>query len=540
MRTIVGCVGFVGSVVMGLACTEGDGPSGTALVGVLRGPVGDVVVLGDGTSTTSATVEGTLEYGAVDVSFAATEGDAFAITVADAPEGRRCEVYAGATGTVPAATPVRVGCEHRFDHVSRDEAGTLATVFETASVVIGGDGIVDADAVGGSDGSTAGEGRYVAFVSYARGLAGATDAHRQIFWRDRWTGETRLVSVTPTGDEGDGDSFEPAISQDGRTVAFESYASDLAPSDANRVRDVFVWSADTDEVRRVSETASGADGDGESYAPTIDGDGSVVAFTSQATNLTSTDVGRSSPNVVRIDLATGERTLVSVAAVGDDVGLGAGGDRASLSADGSRLAFWSFGAELVAGDTNGLWDIFVYDHRDGSVRRVSVTSSGGERDQGTESVSRIVTPTISGDGRFVVYATTARDVVPGDEAEHQDVFLVALDDGSVTCLSEGGDGDSPIGQGERIALSHDGARAAFTTRATNLGVPQNDVVLVSTTTGARTAGSAQTTGSVTVPSISTTGAYLAFGSSVPLDVRFTSSGMFVRFTEDARAFFWGP
>jgi Tol biopolymer transport system component len=118
--------------------------------------------------------------------------------------------------------------------------------------------------------------------------------------------------------------------------------------------------------------------------------------------------------------------------------------------------------------------------------------------------------------------------------------LVSVDDGTVTCLSEGGDGDSPIGQGERIAISHDGSWVAFTTRATNLGVPQNDVVLVSTRTGARIAGSAQTTGSVTVPSISTTGAYLAFGSSVPLDVRFASSGMFVRFTEDARAFFWSP
>ena len=531
MRKFV--VGF-SCVMAGIACTEG-GPSGDALSGVLRGPVGDVVALNDGTSTVDATIEGALEYASVDVVFAASEG-AYAVTVEDAPDGRRCEVFAGATGTAPASS-VRVGCEHLFDHVSRDE-DTFATLVESEGVVIGGEGIVDGNDTDGSD--VAGEGRYVAFVSYARGLAGSSGDHRQVFWRDRWTGETRLVSANASGTEGDGDSFEPVISADGRTVAFESSAADLVPSDGNGVRDVFVWSAETNAVRRVSEIVGGGDANGESYAPTIDGDGDVVAFTTGATNLTPTGFGRSTLNVVRIDLATDERTLVSVAAVGDDVGLGGGGDQASISADGSRIAFWSFGAELVAGDANGIWDVFVYDRADGSVRRVSVTSTGAERDQGTESASRIVSPTISGDGRFVVYATTAQGVVPGDEALHQDVFLVSLDDGSVTCLSEGGDGDSPIGQGERIAISRDGAWVAFTTRATNLEAPPNDVVLRNVRTGEIVAGSAQAAGSVSVPSLSATGAYLAFGSSVPLDVRFSSSGMFVRFTEGARAFFWSP
>lgn len=532
MRTIV--VGF-SFVVAGIACTEG-GPGPESLSGVLRGPVGDVVALNDGTSTVDATIEGALEYASVDVVFAASEG-AYVVTVEDAPDGRRCEVYAGATGTAPTSS-VRVGCEHLFDHVSRDEDGTFATLVESEGVVIGGEGIVDGNDTDGSD--VAGEGRYVAFVSYARGLAGSSGDHRQIFWRDRWTGETRLVSANTSGTEGDGDSFEPAISADGRSVAFESSAADLVPSDGNGVRDVFVWSAETNAVRRVSEIVGGGDANGESYAPTIDGDGNVVAFTTSATNLTPTGFGRSTLNVVRIDLATDERTLVSVAAVGEDVGLGGGGDQASISADGSRIAFWSFGAELAAGDTNGIWDVFMYDRADGSVRRVSVTSTGGERDQGTESASRIVSPTISGDGRFVVYATTAQGVVSGDEAMHQDVFLASLDDGSVRCLSEGGDGDSPIGQGERIAISRDGEWVAFTTRATNLGAPQNDVVLMNVRTGETLAGSAQSGGSVSVPSLSTTGAYLAFGSSQPLDARFSSSGMFVRFTEGARAFFWSP
>ena len=73
-------------------------------------------------------------------------------------------------------------------------------------------------------------------------------------------------------------------------------------------------------------------------------------------------------------------------------GIGRGGARPMLSEDGGRLVFWSLSGQLVGGDANGLWDIFVFDSGTGTNTRVSLTSAGGERDQGTESTSRVVAP----------------------------------------------------------------------------------------------------------------------------------------------------
>jgi Tol biopolymer transport system component len=315
-----------------------------------------------------------------------------------------------------------------------------------------------------------GEGRFSVFVSNAAGMvSGISNASRQVYWHDALTGETRLVSASADGVAGNGDSGAPAISADGLTVAFESDASNLVTGDTNGVRDVFVRAmfVSTDPVRRVSVGAAGVQANSESFDATLSGDGSVVAFSSGASNLTPGVSGTSTINVYRRDLGTSTNTLASAHV---NTGAGVGGSKPALSEDGKRLAFYSFSSNIVAGDVNGLWDIFVFDAGTGQRTRVSLTNSGGERNQGTESASREVAPAISGNGRFVAFATTASNMVDGDTNSAQDVFVVDTQTGKVVRASVDGAGaqgttqgnaDSPSTQGERPALSYDGAWVAF-------------------------------------------------------------------------------
>jgi len=204
----------------------------------------------------------------------------------------------------------------------------------------------------------------------------------------------------------------------------------------------------------------------------------------------------------------------------------------------------------VAGDTNGLWDIFVHDHGSATTTRVSLTSTGGERNQGTESASRLVSPAISGDGRWVAYATTASNVVAGDTNATQDVFVVDTQTGAVIRASVAGNGaqadaDAPSGQGQRLALSYDGTWVAFSSTAGNLGVATTttgigNVFMHNRSTGETRALTNNTgSGGITGPvGLSRSAAYAVFGSSERPDSRFASSGWFARFTGVAPAFFW--
>jgi Tol biopolymer transport system component len=351
-----------------------------------------------------------------------------------------------------------------------------------------------------------------------------------------------LVSARGPADapvEGNGDAVDPAISADGLVVAFESDATNLVDGDTNSARDIFVWQANDRDVglQRVSVSSTGAEGDSISSQASLSAKGTIVAFASGASTLTPGVDGINTINVYRRDLVAGTTTLISV---GSD-GTGAGGDHPMLSDDGDRLAFYSFASDIVAGDGNDLWDIFLWQHSTQSLSRVSLTSDGGERNQGNESASRVVAPAISGNGRFVAYATTASNMVAGDNNGLQDVFVVDIDSGAVVRASIGSDGvdsdgDSPIGQGERVSLSQDGHLVAFSTRAENLGATGN-VMVRDLDSGAIIAANAET-GGVGPPVMSFAGAYVVFGSDTPLDGRFDSSGIFAHFTGLARAFWW--
>ena len=230
-------------------------------------------------------------------------------------------------------------------------------------------------------------GRFVAFESSATNLvAGDTNAARDIFVRDRATGRTRLVSRRSNGALGDDASESPDISADGRFVVFASRATNLVASDTNAVRDIFVRDTKTGTTRRVSVRSNGAQGDGDSRGPSISDDGRTVAFQSDATNLVANDTNAATDVFVH-DRATGKTRRVSVHSNGTQAS--GGSSDAAISPDGRYVAFVSGAADLVGNDTNAVTDIFVHDRVSRRTRRVSVHTNGtqGDGDSSRSAIS---------------------------------------------------------------------------------------------------------------------------------------------------------
>lgn len=444
----------------------------------------------------------------------------FKISFKKAPAGQTCVIYAGAEGKMPQKeNKLRVGCDFTYDLVSRNSNdNAFSTFYETTDAVVGG--------------NAGEEGRYIAFISSSAGFSGSTGKHRQVFWRDRNTGITKLISVDVNGQEGNADSYNPAISGDGKLVAFESYSSNLITDDKNGVRDVFVWYSTTNKIERVSVGKDGKEASAESYEPSLSGDGNLIAFTSAAGNISETEKGVSNNNVFLRDMTSGSSIMISIDPIARK---GGGGSKPSISYDGTRIAFYSNTDALVADDKNGLWDIFLWDKYTSKLKRISLTADGKERNQGNESANRIVSPAISGNGRYVAFTTTATNMVPGDVNTFQDVFVYDSNTGTTVIASNStdgkpGNGDSPIQQGEKIAISFDGKWIAFSTNASNLGVPAANVVMHNMSKGENRAVSLVTGSSVGRPTISQTAGYVVFGIGGKLDNRFPASGVFVNYT----------
>ena len=173
---------------------------------------------------------------------------------------------------------------------------------------------------------------------------------------DRQTGMTTRVSVASDGSECNGQSFHPAVSRNGRFVAFESNASDLVPGDGNGFSDIFVHDRRAMTTTRVSVASDGSESEDNSWGASISADGRLVAFESGADNLVSGDT-HSGRDAFTHDTQTGVTTRVSVASDGS------GGQddsrKPDISADGSHVAFQSDAENLVLGDANGVSDIFL-------------------------------------------------------------------------------------------------------------------------------------------------------------------------------------
>jgi Tol biopolymer transport system component len=376
------------------------------------------------------------------------------------------------------------------------------------------------------------EGRYVAFSMYGKGIDGSTGNHRQIFWRDRKLGITKLISKNAQGAEGGANSLVPSISADGQAVAFESYAKNLCDGDLNGNRDVFVWNAFIDKVTLISKGMDGGTANYESSEPVISGDGSAIAYTSYASNIVHLEPVFSTPNVYVHNLGSGTTDFITK---DYETGKAAGGYAPTISDDGNKVAFCAFTYRLVANDNNNLWDIFLWQKGKLGLKKISVTATGADRNQGTESSSRVVYPAISGNGEYIAYSTTSSNLVPDDTNKFQDVFIYNISTGSVKRVSHlnnkiEGDGDSPVTQGERVGISYDGSWIAYNTNATNFGVPKGNIVIQSTQTGKIIPITKITHGSTARPILSRYGNYIVAGCSEMYDKRFASSGLFAIYT----------
>ncbi len=233
--------------------------------------------------------------------------------------------------------------------------------------------------------SISADGRFVAFESLASNLvAGDTNGWPDVFVRDRQSGTTERVSLAPGGAEGDNDSSDPSISADGRFVAFWSWASNLVAGDTNGWADVFVCDRQSGTTERVSLATGGAEGNNGSAYPAISADGLFVAFQSSASNLVIGDTNARADVFVR-DRQSGTTERVSVDSAGAQGNLDSW--YPSISADGHFVAFFSFSSNLVAGDTNAHEDVFVRDRQSGTTERVSVATDGTQGNTASESPS---------------------------------------------------------------------------------------------------------------------------------------------------------
>jgi hypothetical protein len=323
---------------------------------------------------------------------------------------------------------------------------------------------VDSAGVQGNSGSEASsisaDGRFVAFKSLASNLVpGDTNGWPDVFVHDRLTGQTSRVSVDSAGVQGNFDSYEPSISADGRFVAFYSIASNLVPGDTNGNWDVFVHDRATGQTTRVSVDSAGVQGNSSSYYPSISADGRFVPFFSHASNLVPGDTN-ASPDVFVHDRSTGTTTRVSVDSAG--VQGNSSSYYPSISADGRFVAFFSHAGNLVPGDTNASPDVFVHDRATGTTTRVSVDSAGVQGNAYSYDSS------ISADGRFVAFYSSAWNLVPGDTNGAYDVFVHDRASGQTNRASV----DSACVQGNHESLSPsisaDGRFVAFYSSAWNL------------------------------------------------------------------------
>ncbi len=277
-----------------------------------------------------------------------------------------------------------------------------------------------------------------------------------IFLHDRASGVTKRVSVGTHG-QANGASGSATISASGRYVAFESAASNLVARDTNRKVDVFVRDLATGKTSRVSVSSRGVQAGCkvwcESTQPSLSTDGRYVAFESSATNLVRGDTNKLADVFVR-DRRTGRTERVSVTSKGKQAGAdhtNNGSNAPSISGDGRYVAFHSADSNLVPGDTNRTFDVFVHDRKTGRTTRISVSSAGPQANG-----ENVGAPSFSADGRYVAFNSLATNLVPGDTKDNDilDVFVRDLRAGTTTIASLGSagqhGGDSSAVSGDRV------------------------------------------------------------------------------------------
>jgi Tol biopolymer transport system component len=388
------------------------------------------------------------------------------------PDGRYVAFF-GYTNLLPSG--VATTDPHDWEIYVRDlQTNTTSVVSLTP------DGTHDAP-VDGTDLAISSDGRYVAWTSTDVGavtgtVSGSPGNYHTIFLRDTQTGTNYLVSHDAANDgQVSGNSQHLSLSSNGQFVAFTSTASNLTANDTNNKPDVFEWNRATGAVALVSVNAAGTGpGNNDSYngyAPAMTPDGRYIAFTSSATNLTATATTRE--DVFLRDTVANTTTLVGV----NSAGTGESNNTSygpSISSDGTKVAFVSYSSNLTATANASTPNIFLRNLTAGTNTLVSVNSAGtASGNQGSFGVHNLA-PVLSADGRYVVFASQAGNLVPGfvdGNGSSYDLYARDTQAGLTKLLTanqSGTAGANADESGDIVELSGDGSTVVFESSASDL------------------------------------------------------------------------
>lgn len=393
-----------------------------------------------------------------------------------------------------------------------------------------------------------GDGRYIVFASSATNLVpGVTDMNDapDVFVYDRIGNVTKLVSrsalnATANGASGVvGTNGSVDISADGRYIVYASVASNIVGTDTNGVADVFVFDRVNESTRLISckNSDRNAAGNASSSRPVISSNSRVIAFVSSASDLSATNDTNGKTDVYEFNLDNLITKLVSVNAAGNN----GGNDHSSLntppslSDDGRMIAFDSQASDLVANDTNGGGsfgtDVFVRNVQDSITTLASINSAGTGSGNLMSFGSAV---RISGNGQFVVFCSSATDLIAGftDNNSGLDIFKRDLVAGSTSLVSVNSSGNATGNDiSQSPAISNNGRFVSFTSRASNLvatdtnnGVFTSDAFVRDTVLGTTTLVSINSTGT---DSGNSNSGGLGIGTEISTD------GRFVLFTSSA-------
>ncbi len=389
------------------------------------------------------------------------------------------------------------------------------------------------------------DGRYILFASTAANLLLTTNnnpiptrvpAPLNVFLRDRTNGTTTLVSVNLSGTAGgNGDSLPAGVSTNGQYAVFQSAASDLVPGDTNNATDVFVRDLVVGTTRLVSVSTNGLAGNGASGSAAMTPDGRYVAFVSAANNLVAGD-SNGIPDVFVRDLQANVTVLASVGAISTNAAAHAGGsDAPDIAPDGRYVAFYSTATNLVAGVPAG-GDIYVRDLVSGTTAWASAGARSAVQSVFHQTSATSYNHALSADGTYVAYEASPPNASAGL------ILRYNLASGLTDLVHTNGALASGAYETVRsLDMTPDGRFIAFVANTNGSAGTTTCVLLWDAASGTATLVSGDPGNQVAAnstcdwPTLDPTGRYVAFLSSAPNLVTNPLAGTYHLYLRDTQA-----
>jgi len=312
------------------------------------------------------------------------------------------------------------------------------------------------------------DGKWVVFHSYATNLTSDADTNdaADIFRYEISTGTMTRISNVTAGGNANGHSFDPVIDENGDYIVFQTDASDLFASDTNAKTDIVMYDVTLDSISQISKDTLDAPTDGNSMNPAVSADGRRIAYSSVATNVVASDTNGYS-DIFYYNVDTDTTILVSKANSGTQ-----GNERSyfpTISANGRYVAFESDATNLLASsaDTNLVGDVFVYDTVTNTISRVSVASGGTQSNGSSGGSVDYPNISLSEDGTYVVFRSAATNLVASDTNGYIDVFMHDRQSNITTRVSENLDGTQFNHVSYYPVITRTGTFIAFYSYATN-------------------------------------------------------------------------